>query len=126
MKHLLGILAVSVAFSVSAASADPNVAMMAIGLEGEQKTQFNVMMRRLNREIDGTIRKVRMRNAGTMSGRDMVKRIKRNIKRLYRDLDKTAEDIVRENQWDAYLEFKKIHLADTFKQDFNPPQNREN
>ncbi len=126
MKRILGILAVAFVFSASAASMDPNVALMAVGLEGEQKTQFNVMMRRLNRDIDGAIRKVRMRNSGTMSARDMKKRMKRSIKRLYRDLDKTAKDIVREDQWEAYLAFKDVHHADTNKQDFVPPQNREN
>ena len=127
MKHILGILTFACALGVNAASdIDPNVAMGAINLDAEQKTQFNVMMRRLNRSISEAISKERRRNAGTMSARNIEKRIKRKIKRLYRDLDETAEDIVREDQWDAYLVFKDAHHIDTNKQEFVPAQNREN
>ncbi len=127
MKHILGILTFACALGVNAASdIDPNVAMGAINLDAEQKTQFNVMMRRLNRGISEAISKERRRNAGTMSARNIEKRIKRKIKRLYRDLDETAKDIVREDQWDAYLAFKDAHHIDTNKQEFVPPQNREN
>ena len=66
-----------------------------------------------------------MRNAGTMSARELEKRMKRAIRRHYKNLDKPAKDIVREDQWDAYLAFKDAHYTDTLKQDFNPPQNRE-
>lgn len=126
MKQFLGILILAFAFGANAASdVDPNVAMIAIRLEGEQQTQFKVMMRRLNRDIGDSIRKERMRNAGTMSARELEKRMKRSIKRLYKKLDEPAGDIVREDQWEAYLAFKDAHHADTLKQDFNPPQNRE-
>ena len=126
MKTILGILILVIAFGANAASdVDPNDAMIAIRLEGDQKTEFSVMMRRLNRDINDSIRKERMRNAGTMSARELEKRMKRSIKRHYKKLDNPAKDILREDQWDAYLAFKEVHQADTLKQDFSPPQNRE-
>ena len=52
MKTILGILILVFAFGANAASdIDPNDAIIAIRLEGDQKTEFNVMMRRLNRDI---------------------------------------------------------------------------
>ena len=126
MKTILAILILVFAFGANAASdVDPNDAIIAIRLEGDQKTEFNVMMRRLNRDIGDSIRKERMRNAGTMSARELEKRMKRAIRRYYKNLDKPAKDIVREDQWDTYLAFKDAHYTDTLKQDFNPPQNRE-
>jgi hypothetical protein len=126
MKTILGILILVFAFGANAASdVDPNEAMIAIRLEGDKKTEFSVMMRRLNRDINDSIRKERMRNAGTMSARELEKRMKRSIKRHYKKLDDPANDILREDQWDAYLAYKEAHHADTLKQDFNPPQSRE-
>ncbi len=126
MKTILGILILVFAFGANAASdVDPNEAMIAIRLEGDKKTEFNVMMRRVNREINDSIRKERMRNAGTMSARELEKRMKRSIRRHYKNLDEPAKDILRDDQWDAYLAFKEAHHADTLKQDFNPPQSRE-
>ena len=83
------------------------------------------MMRRLNREINETIRRETTRNSGSMSARQLELRIKKKIRRLYRDLDKSAEEIVREDQWDAYLVFKEAHSDDAFDQELVRAQNRE-
>ncbi|HJP49559.1 MAG TPA: hypothetical protein QF611_00870 [Pseudomonadales bacterium] len=119
MKYALFLLIlICSAMSYAADDVDPNIAKQLIYLDNDQVVEFNKMLRGLNRDINKVTTKAARRN-NQLPPRDIKRRMRKQVKSLYKKLDKTARGFLRDGQWDAYLAFKEAHYEDAKKSAFN-------
>ena len=85
-------------------SAEIIAALMEINLDAEQKPKFGAVMVDYSGKIQSSINKV-MRSRKT----DKPRLIKRKVKSLFKELDEPMKEILRDEQWPAYLKYKKIY-----------------
>ena len=79
-------------------------ALKAINMDAEQKPKFGAAMMEFSAEMQSSITRV-MRSRKT----DKPRLIKRKVKSLFKQLDEPMKGILRNEQWPAYLMYKKAY-----------------
>lgn len=110
---LLGLFALNFSSSLHASEAansdgglSPEIiaALKAINLDAEQKPKFGAAMMEFSASMQSSINRV-MRSRKT----DKPRLIKRKVKSLFKKLDEPMKGILRDDQWPAYLMYKKAY-----------------